>query len=262
MGVTLWNDYKNYSEIIRLEYGKLSKEQIEENKKKWDDAGDFTVAVSTDSIFSPYEKKQEKKEWDLLSIDYKNTKEEADYYWKDNPPIEVQNFVKAYTDLHKYLFITPDSKGKPLLANDNMENASTIVKSEYDNVFMQFYESYKNVSKLISQKSKDLADEAIDLIDGVKDNVVYAVQVLSSNGSFFRNGHGETTLSATVFHGSEDITAALDVSRFTWRRVSTDPDSDIIWNQTKGKGKKTLDINTEDVRNRATFFCDVMTDGL
>ena len=43
-----------------------------------------------------------------------------------------------------------------------------------------------------------------------------------------------------------------------YTRVSTDAQGDVLWNEQKSKNRsKQITITSDDVRNRATFFCTV-----
>ena len=264
MKVTLWNTYKSYIEIINLEYGNLSNTVVQENRDKWDSSSEFAEAVSNDGIMSPTEKRQAKREFDTLKLDYDSAKAQADYYWPTGltQPPEKEHAVTVYEDLYTYLFVTPDSKGKALLAPDNMDNNSDIVKTTYDDTFLNFYEGYTNLVKIISNKAKDLADEAQRRVDEVEDNVVYDVKMYSTKGTIFKNGNIDTKVYAKIFHGAEDITDQVDASRWRWIRVSPDAVSDEQWNSTHGFGVKELILSSADVKVRAMFECSVNLDGL
>ena len=264
MKVTLWNTYKSYIEIFNLEYGNLSNKVVQENRDRWDETSDFSEAVSNDGVMSAFEKRQAKKEFDTLKIDYDSAKAQADYYWPDGTtqPTEKSEATSAYDALYTFLFVTPDSNGKPLLAEDNMDTNSTINKLNYDNTFLDFYEAYKNLTVIITKKAKDLADAAQRAVEEVEDNLVYDVKMYSSQGTIFKNGKIATTLSAKVVRGAEDITDLVDASRFRWTRVSPDPGADDVWNSSHGFGVKSMDITHADVRIRAMFECVVNLDGL
>lgn len=86
----------------------------------------------------------------------------------------------------------------------------------------------------------------------------YLVRIDSTNGNIFRNGEIETVLTATVLHGDKDVTNDIIPGRFLWTRVSTDAQGDVLWNEQKSKNRsKQITITSDDVRNRATFFCTI-----
>ena len=95
-------------------------------------------------------------------------------------------------------------------------------------------------------------------IDEINAKKMYRLVISSSNGNIFKNGDISTTLSATVFSWDEDVTDELDPNQFIWTRVSDDPDADITWNHDHFGGTKSIEITTDDVVQRATFFCDLI----
>lgn len=113
-------------------------------------------------------------------------------------------------------------------------------------------------NKTTDEESLVYSDYRWAKIVGEDGESTYYVQIISENGLLFKNGVIETTLSAVVYQGEQDVTNTLDANQFRWARVSSDPESDALWNSTNASGKKTIVISTEDVYQRATFFCDIM----
>lgn len=98
-------------------------------------------------------------------------------------------------------------------------------------------------------------DEAIT---EVADNLTYKVEIISTNGTAFRNDNIETTLIAVVYRGKEDITATLPNGAFKWVRKSDNPADDLIWNaQHATFGSNVLNLDSDDVEHRAVFNCEV-----
>lgn len=95
-------------------------------------------------------------------------------------------------------------------------------------------------------------------LNSVKDNIVYKIEIVSSNGNVFKNGQFITSLSANVYHGSNDVTDTIDASRFKWTRISTDPQGDMAWNTSHAGGTKVMNVTPSDVRVRATFNCELL----
>lgn len=85
----------------------------------------------------------------------------------------------------------------------------------------------------------------------------YEVDIVSLNGTTFKNGQISTTLHAHVYYGSQDVTSELDANRFRWTRSSDDAVSDASWNDRNASGQKSIGITADDVRHRATFFCEI-----
>lgn len=80
------------------------------------------------------------------------------------------------------------------------------------------------------------------------------VQVSVASGSI-RNGAGSVVLKATIYKGTEDITATIPTSALSWERVSSDSTSDTAWNNAhKGIGPNVT-ITAADVAGGANFDC-------
>jgi len=92
----------------------------------------------------------------------------------------------------------------------------------------------------------------------VENQIVYKVEVLSSNGDVFKNGQIETTLNAVVYKGIEDVTATIDANRFRWTRKSDDPIGDASWNTSYFGGTKQVVVTSSDINVRATFNCAIL----
>ena len=66
-----------------------------------------------------------------------------------------------------------------------------------------------------------------------------------------------TTLTARVWHGSENVTDSLPASRFQWKRKSADGTADGIWNAAH-TGMKSVTLTTRDVLYSATYDCELL----
>lgn len=97
-----------------------------------------------------------------------------------------------------------------------------------------------------------------DRITEIEEQKMYRLVISSSNGNIFKNNNIKTTLYATVFSWDENITNTLDDNQFIWTRVSDDADADEAWNADHFGGAKSIVITSDDVKVRATFFCDLI----
>lgn len=97
-----------------------------------------------------------------------------------------------------------------------------------------------------------------DRVSEIESQKMYRLVIISSNGNIFKNGNISTTLSASVYSWDEDVTETLHENQFIWTRVSDDIDSDKVWNNAHYGGTKSVKITTDDVKVRATFFCDLI----
>ena len=95
-------------------------------------------------------------------------------------------------------------------------------------------------------------------IDDIESKRMYRLAISSSNGNVFKNGEISTKLSASVYSWDDDVTEEMDPNQFIWTRVSDDADADAAWNEAHFGGTKEIEITSEDVAHRATFFCDLI----
>ena len=104
----------------------------------------------------------------------------------------------------------------------------------------------------------EAVDEQTTRIDTIESQKMYRLVITSSNGNIFKNNNIKTTLTASVFSWDQDITDQLDPNQFIWTRVSDDTEADAEWNAKHFGGTKSVDITSDDVKIRATFFCDLI----
>lgn len=113
-------------------------------------------------------------------------------------------------------------------------------------------------AQVVASSASAKADVLETKVTEVEKNVTYKVDIISTNGQIFKNGVISTTLLARVYHGTQDVTDTIDANRFRWTRVSLDTSGDTAWNTAHFGGTKTITINTNDVKNRATFNCEIL----
>lgn len=101
-------------------------------------------------------------------------------------------------------------------------------------------------------------ESVTERVSEIEDRKMLRLVITSSNGNIFKNGQIATILTATVFSWDENITDTLDPNQFIWTRVSDDEADDFIWNQQHFGGTKQVEITSNDVKVRATFFCDLI----
>jgi len=104
----------------------------------------------------------------------------------------------------------------------------------------------------------ETVEETNSRIDEIEEQKMLRLVITSTNGSIFKNGNIQTTLEATVYSWDENITDTLDENQFIWTRVSDDAAADAEWNQQHFGGSKSIEITKDDVKVRATFFCDLI----
>lgn len=97
-------------------------------------------------------------------------------------------------------------------------------------------------------------------IDGIKTSTPYTMNIFSSNGTIFRPGMINTTLTPSLYLGQSDITDMYDETHFVWTRQSADSDGDHYWNAAHTNGIKNLHITSDDVLSGASFTCFFFND--
>lgn len=111
----------------------------------------------------------------------------------------------------------------------------------------------KETTNLLDNETIMVASEGKDGEDS------YRVEVLSTQGNTFKNGIIETWIYATVYRGMVDITANIDANRFRWTRYSENEVADKLWNDKYFGGVKEVKITSQDIYQRATFMCDILS---
>ena len=104
----------------------------------------------------------------------------------------------------------------------------------------------------------ETVEETNSRSDEIEEQKMLRLVITSTNGNIFKNGNIQTTLEATVYSWDENITDTLDENQFIWTRVSDDAAADAEWNQQHFGGSKSIEITKDDVKVRATFFCDLI----
>lgn len=97
--------------------------------------------------------------------------------------------------------------------------------------------------------SSDIYQDAIDERLGYRMEIISTSDILSSEITV-------TTLSAKVWRGKEDITDQLNSDLFRWRRITSDPMSDRLWDESH-IGMKSITLSTLDVLYSATYTCEL-----
>lgn len=88
------------------------------------------------------------------------------------------------------------------------------------------------------------------------DNLVgYRLEIVSTS-DVLSDDIPTTTLSAEVYHGSQDVTDTLAASRFNWKRVTNLPSADENW-AAEHRGMKSITLGKADVFYSATYYCEL-----
>lgn len=226
---------------------------------RWENSSNFFESFEDDGMITPYEKKRLKEEWNNLKTRYDSTVTQLDTYYSDGGDsiADVSTYKNNYTALYDYLFVTLQTDGYALLNDSNLGNTTAIDKATYDLKFNNFRNSQVKVDEIIQIKAKSLSDDAQQRISEVEDDIVYKIELHSSNGLTFKNNIINTTITAKVYRGKDDITATLSNSAFIWRKYDKNGTEDTAWyNDNIGIGN-IIDVTELDIAEKATFKCDV-----
>lgn len=171
--------------------------------------------------------------------------------------------VDEYTHLKESGLIMPDREyiisdiTRPYVERYRSKSPESIkeyVPSSVDiaSIHIEVYGD-KETTNLLDNETIMVASEGKDGEDS------YRVEVLSTQGNTFKNGIIETWIYATVYRGMVDITANIDANRFRWTRYSENEVADKLWNDKYFGGVKEVKITSQDIYQRATFMCDILS---
>ena len=88
------------------------------------------------------------------------------------------------------------------------------------------------------------------------DLVGFRIEIISTS-DILSEDIQQTSLTARVWHGSQNVTESLPAARFQWKRKSADSTADAIWNDAHA-GMKSILLTTRDVLYSATYDCELL----
>ncbi|MBR3016816.1 MAG: phage tail protein [Clostridia bacterium] len=88
------------------------------------------------------------------------------------------------------------------------------------------------------------------------DLVGFRIEIISTS-DILSEDIQQTTLTARVWHGSQNVTESIPAARFQWKRKSADSTADAIWNGAHA-GMKSILLTTRDVLYSATYDCELL----
>lgn len=154
-------------------------------------------------------------------------------------------------------------------ANELLDN-NTPLDEEVESQLNSKYELYKlylikvttdiqiATNKLAHIKSQNVLEEANKHTNEIANQIVYKLEIHSTNGSSFKKGTIDTTLNAVLYKGKEVITEQFSPIRYRWTRISHDPKSDEIWNGNVRRDYSVKITSKDVIGNRCTFNCEVL----
>ena len=143
---------------------------------------------------------------------------------------------------------------------EKLKGKSNVLKrtvEEMTNTISEINNSVDGLNENVSEL-KQTSDEISSTVSSINSKAKYELIITSSNGNIFKNGDIQTILYAVVKSWDDDITASIDPNQLIWTRVSSDTVSDQAWNTSHAGGNKSIVVTRNDVRARATFFCDLI----
>lgn len=149
---------------------------------------------------------------------------------------------------------------------ESNQNIDYIVESELNNKFELYKKKLNTISydtqiaiNRLSQIKSDMAlEEANKHTDSIANQIVYKLEIHSSNGSIFKKGTIDTTLTAVLYKGKEVVTEQFLPIRFVWTRNSHDSVSDERWNSSSRRDY-SIKVTSDDMNgSQSTFNCTVL----
>jgi phage minor structural protein len=232
----------------------------------WNGTTDFVDAFKDDNIITPYEKKMLKSEWDKIKAQYDSNAIKLNGYYDDQGLSipEVITYHNKYVELFKYLFETLQTDGFPLLGEANIDKSTRIDRVVFEKSFKDYDNARLKVDEILSLRAKQLAEQAQNTADEAKENIkevendiVYKIELYSSRGFTFKNGQIDTTITATVYRGKDDITPSIPPVGFIWKKYDKDGVLDTQWTNAHIGVGNVIHVTSTEVYQRAIFRCDV-----
>lgn len=255
------NGFEVYANSFRVKSSSGDRNLVEE----WNKSGDFVKNLVDDGMITPFEKNQLSEEWLKINLHHDYLSEIVYAYFDDvESMVEFLDFESTYSDLFDYLFVNNQTDGYPLLSPSNIDKTTRVDKEIFNLAFNNYRDNVTIIEKAISLKGRDLAQEAYSLaqsakddIEDIRDDIAYRVDITSTNGIVFKNNNIDTVIYARVFKGNDDITNTLPNSSFVWKKYDKDGILDSDWGDRHINVGNTIEVDNNDVFQKATFSCDV-----
>ena len=142
--------------------------------------------------------------------------------------------------------ITGDKIAAATIEGSNIK-AGAITTSHVSSDFGQTLDLSSNTG--INQRVERVYSDMDELV-GFRIEIISSSDILSEDIQ-------QTTLTARVWHGSQNVTESLPASRFQWKRKSADSTADALWNVSH-TGMKSILLTTRDVLYSATYDCELL----
>lgn len=200
------------------------------DKKVYDDEKKLLFYTSGGTILAPQARDK------FISITNKKTSDGYIVREFDNTQHETKEALYAYMlgELKKHCepqidytidgYIDADVNDTVLLIDDKYTTDDLMLTARVNKQKWSLIDKLQgnNRTELANYKRvySEVADELIARMNAlIEENKTYDVQILTSNGYSFKNGFGETTLTARVMDGPKDVTSEFNL---TWFKNSTE----------------------------------------
>lgn len=227
---------------------------------QWQSSSQWVGSFTDDSMITPYEKQQLNGEWARIDSEYQSLIDVINNYYTPDEQTNTQwivDFKNNESILFNYLFNDKQSDGFALLDATNIGMTTQVDTTTYNNAFDNYYASRDEANKELSLKSMDVAQTAQNNVNEVMDDVVWKIELTSSNGLAFKNSIINTTITAKVYKGKDDVTSTLDTSDFIWHKFDKNGVEDTAWGTAHTNVGNVITVTETDVQEKATFECDV-----
>jgi len=124
----------------------------------------------------------------------------------------------------------------------------------------QYEQTITGINGTLNELTDSINNTKTELDQKIEDNVPYEIRFRTSNGTTLNSKIPETTISITLFKGTNEVTDQYDNSHFIWERVSYDSASDTYWNEQHSNGTKNITVTRSDARYGACFSCSFLID--
>lgn len=116
-----------------------------------------------------------------------------------------------------------------------------------------------NFGETLDLSSNTGINQRVEQVYSDMDTLIgYRLEIISTS-DLLSEDIKSTTLSARVWHGSENVTDSIPAARFSWKRVSSDSTADALWN-TAHTGMKSITLTVQDILYSATYTCELEED--
>ena len=161
-------------------------------------------------------------------------------------PIKVSNSTIKIRDSNgefKQITVGASNLGTTVNINDNADGSNST------------WSSNKLRQEILSVLGQ-IEDSSAELENKINNSKTWSVQIESTQGGFIDSPDYKSILIAHLFFGPDEVTDRFDDSCFEWKRVSTHPDDDVIWNLNHSGRSKQLEITDKDTYDMTDTYFD------